>query len=259
MTAEMSNLKVKEQFDRQALRFDAWPVTRNEKILGSLYNFFGIEENDRLLDVACGTGAFALYAAQRTRQVRGVDISQGMVEVALEAAKKQGADNLKFVRCDVEALPFLDGSFDSVVSKSAFHHMKNSGTVFQEMQRCCAPGGRVCLEDIVLYGDAKVDDFFEQLEIEIDGCHHRSLSRGGIIDLYRGNGVKVTQLFESVSELGFFDYIDHAFQDEAARQRIATMVEAGMQDAEIARCFSLKGGTLYWKRKVLTITGCKSS
>jgi ubiquinone/menaquinone biosynthesis C-methylase UbiE len=259
MTAEMSNLKVKEQFDRQALRFDAWPVTRNEKILGSLYNFFGIEESDRLLDVACGTGAFALYAAGKTRQVRGVDISEGMVKVAEEAAKEQGADNLKFVRCDVETLPFLDGCFDSVVSKSAFHHMKNFGTVFQEMQRCCAPGGRICLEDIVLYGDAKVDDFFERLEIEIDGCHHRSLSRSGIIDLYRGNGVEVTRLFESVSELGFLDYIEHAFQDETAQQRIATMVEDGMQDADIAHCFSIKDGILYWKRKVLTITGRKSS
>ncbi|HEY6872552.1 MAG TPA: class I SAM-dependent methyltransferase [Geobacteraceae bacterium] len=253
------NLKVKEQFDKQAHKFDEWSVTRNTKILDSLYNFFGIESDDRLLDVACGTGAFAIHAAQRTRLVRGVDISEGMIGIAIEEAKKNELDNVDFFRSDVEKLPFDDCMFDSVVSKSAFHHMKNSGTVFGEMKRCCVPGGRICLEDVILYGEKKLDGYFELLECEIDDCHHCSLSRRAMVDLYRGNGIEVTRIFESVSDLNFFDYINHAFQSEDARERVAAMFEAGMQDAEIAKWFVMKDGALYWKRKVLTIVGRKAS
>lgn len=252
-----ANLKVKKQFNKQAGNFNDWYITQNERILRSLYNFFGIEPDERLLDFACGTGAFAVYAAQRTKAVQGVDISEGMIEIAVESARQRNLKNIDFLCCDVENVPFESDGFDCVMSKSAFHHMKNYKTVFQEMIRCCKKQGRICIEDIVSYDDKKLDDFFEELECEIDISHNLSLSKPEIINLYKQNGVEIVRLFESTAELKFFDYVHHAVQTEEAGRKINHLLEAGLKDDKISKWFVNKNDTLFWKRKVLTIVGQK--
>lgn len=251
------SLIVKEQFNKQATNFNDWSVTQDERIHRSLYNFFGIEAGDRLIDFACGTGAFDIYLAQRARAVYGVDISEGMIEIAVKSAELYNLNNIEFVCCDVERVPFESSGYECVISKSAFHHMNNYGTVFKEMKRCCKEQGRVCIEDIISYDDKKLDDFFEEFECEVDISHNLSLSKLEIVNLYRQNDVRVIRLFESIFELNLNDYIKHAVQTERARERINGMLNMGLMDSEISQCFVTRNETLYWKRKVLTIVGQK--
>lgn len=251
------NLTVKEQFNKQSTNFSNWPITQDQRILGSLFNFCDIKPGDRLLDVACGTGAFAVYAAQRIKAVQGVDISEGMIKIAVESAKQRNLKNIRFLCSDVEQVPFESDYFQCVISKSAFHHMKNYKIVFQEMKRCCQKQGRICIEDIVSYDDKKLDDFFAQLEFEIDHSHHLSLSKLEIINLYKQNHVKIIRLFESIPQLNFFDYMNHAVQTENARQKINQLLKAGLKDNQIAKWFVTRNDTLFWKRKVITIVGEK--
>ena len=251
------NLKVKEQFNKQAANFNDWPVTQEEKIHRALYNFFGIKADERLLDFACGTGAFAVYAAQRTKAVQGVDISEGMIEIAVESAEQRVLKNIAFLCCDVEKVPLESDDFDCVISKSAFHHMKNYKTVFKEMIRCCKKQGRIGIEDVISYDDKKTDDFFEKLECEIDISHNVSLPKTEIINLYKKNGVEIFRLFESISELNFIDYVNHAVQTEDAGQKISTLLETGLKDDQISKWFVTRNNALFWRRKVLTIVGRK--
>ena len=254
----MSNgLVVKEQFNIQANNFDHWNVTQDERILQSIYNFFGIGANDNLLDFACGTGAFAIYAAKRIKSVQGVDISEGMIEIAVKHAKQQKLDNINFLCCDVENVPFESESYECVSSKSAFHHMKNNKLVFKEMKRCCKEQGRICIEDVILYDDKKLDDFFENMEIRIDKSHHVSLSKLEIVNLFKQNDIKIFRVFESISELDFIDYVNHAVQTPEDRLRINEFLKEGLQDSSISKCFITRNNTLYWKRKVLSIVGQK--
>lgn len=252
-----TNLIVKEQFNKQAAKFDDWHITRDEKILQALYNFFGLETHDNLLDFACGTGAFAIYAAQRIKSVQGVDISDGMIEIANQHAWQRSLNNINFLCCDVENVPFASNSYECVSSKSAFHHMKNNKLVFQEMKRCCKENGRICLEDIILYDDKKLDRFFENMEFEIDKSHNLSLSKLEIVNLYKQNDIKILRVFESISELDFNNYVNHAVQTEAAKTRINDLLELGLQDRQISKVFIKKDNTLYWQRKVFTIVGHK--
>ncbi len=251
------NLLVKEQFNKQADNFNEWSITRDEKILQSLYDFWDIQKNDRLLDVACGTGAFAVYAGQRTRAVQGVDISENMINIAIHNAKRQQLKNVSFLCSDVEKLPFESKSFESVISKAAFHHMKNYRRVFREMVRCCKQQGRICLHDVVKYGEKTPDDFFEELERQIDISHQVSLSKQQIIDLYHENNIKVLRLFESTPELDFTDYLHHAVQTANAAEKIGQLVKTGSQNREIAAWLATRNNTLFWKRKILTIVGQK--
>ena len=254
----MSNsLLVKEQFNIQAANFDDWHVTQDERILQSIYNFFGLGVNDNLLEFACGTGAFAIYAAQRIKSVQGVDISEGMIEIAVKNAKQRSLDNIRFLCCDVENVPFENDSYECVSSKSAFHHMKNNKLVFKEMKRCCKEKGKICIEDIILYDDKKLDDFFENMELKIDKSHYVSLSKLEIINLFKQNNINIFRIFESISELNFFDYVNHAVQTAEGRMKVNDLLEKGLKDSSISKCFITRDNTLYWKRKVLTIVGHK--
>jgi ubiquinone/menaquinone biosynthesis C-methylase UbiE len=251
------NMKVKEQFNKQATNFNDWPVTQDERILASLFNVFGIKADDSLLDFACGTGALAIYAAQRAKSVQGVDISEKMIEIAIESAQQRGLKNVKFLCNNVENVPFESESFDCVVSKSAFHHMMNYQSVFQEMKRCCKKQGRIGIEDIISYGDDKLDGFFEEIELLIDDSHHLTLSKSEVVNLYKQNEIEIFRIFESTSELNFFDYVKHAVQTGTAKEKISKLLESGLNDNQISPWFVEKDDILFWKRKILTIVGRK--
>jgi ubiquinone/menaquinone biosynthesis C-methylase UbiE len=77
-----------------------------------------------LLDLPCGTGRLSLFLAQKGFRVRGVDISEEMVQ---EAAKKMNEysfhDQVALSVGDAESISFEDESFDLVVSLRLFGHL----------------------------------------------------------------------------------------------------------------------------------------
>jgi len=62
---EMSEIHeiVKRQFDKQAQNFSNWSVTKNIEYQKAYFDFCEISSQDTLLDFACGTGEYAVYAA----------------------------------------------------------------------------------------------------------------------------------------------------------------------------------------------------
>jgi SAM-dependent methyltransferase len=66
---------IKKQFNRQAKSFSSWSVTKNIEYMQAHFDFFRMNENDTMLDVACGTGEFSIFSAKRIKYVLGIDIS----------------------------------------------------------------------------------------------------------------------------------------------------------------------------------------
>lgn len=248
---------VRDQFNKQATQFDNWTITQDEKTHQFLMEFYNISAADELLEFACGTGAFAIYAAGRARTVWGVDISEGMIEVATTNARERQLENIRFICSNAEKVSFESEQFSCVSSKAAYHHMKNYPAVFQEMKRYCQNQGRICIQDIISYEDSKLDDFFERLELLIDSCHHRTLSKQEIVDLYKQNNVEVFRALVSVSTLNFYEYVNHAVQTEEDKAEIDELVRMGLNDPLISQWLFTENDTLFWKRKVLTIAGYK--
>jgi demethylmenaquinone methyltransferase / 2-methoxy-6-polyprenyl-1,4-benzoquinol methylase len=100
----------------------------------------------RILDIATGTGDFALEAlALNPDKIIGVDISEGMLNVGREKMKKRGVDHLIEMRSgDSERLPFADNEFDAVIVSFGVRNFENLFKGLTDMHRVTRVGG-VCL------------------------------------------------------------------------------------------------------------------
>jgi SAM-dependent methyltransferase len=95
---------------------------------------------DRVLDVACGTGIVARQIAPHTSSTTGVDLNQGMLEVA-----RATDPSIEWLHADACALPLPDASFDLVLCQQGVQFFPDRGTGLREMRRVLAPGGRLAV------------------------------------------------------------------------------------------------------------------
>jgi demethylmenaquinone methyltransferase/2-methoxy-6-polyprenyl-1,4-benzoquinol methylase len=101
-----------------------------------------VSPEDEVLDACCGTGDLALAAERAGGRVTGLDFS----ERKLERARRKSA-SVRWVRGDVLALPFADGSFDAVTVGFGIRNVEDLEAGLRELARVLRPGGRLgCLE-----------------------------------------------------------------------------------------------------------------
>lgn len=94
----------------------------------------------RLLDVGCGTGRFAVLAAERLgARVWGVDPAPEM----LAAARARGLRGIGWKQARAEQLPFRDGWFDAVHAHLVLHAVGSLDEAIAELARVLGAGGRV--------------------------------------------------------------------------------------------------------------------
>lgn len=132
-------------------------------------------ENDRVLDVGCGTGSATLLAAARAAEIVGIDLSQDMIELAEEKITKKGLTNTALVATSVEDYQ-PDSPFDKVVSSFMIPHVKPRlrPRIYSCMYGFLKPGGVVGL-----FGSrGEVCDVYETRETILD-----NLTRAGFEDI----------------------------------------------------------------------------
>jgi len=103
----------------------------------------GLREGDRVLDVACGTGALTLAAADivgPAGSVVGVDANPQMLAVA-----RRKPVQIEWLEGMAEALPLRDNDFDAVVSQFGFMFFDDKPQALREMVRVLKPGGRLAV------------------------------------------------------------------------------------------------------------------
>jgi SAM-dependent methyltransferase len=115
-----------------------------EKDAQAFYERLDVPPGARLLDVACGSGQLALIAARDGVNVTGIDIAENLISRARARAEAQHLPVL-FEVADAEALPFLDESFDVVVSLIGAMFAPGPERVADELIRVCVPGGTIAM------------------------------------------------------------------------------------------------------------------
>ena len=100
----------------------------------------------QILDVATGTGEFALEALKLNPQkIIGIDISEGMLEIAKKRTAEHQMDHVTLHRMDAGAMEFADSTFDTVVAAYVVTAVPDYRKVVSEMIRVCRPGGRIIM------------------------------------------------------------------------------------------------------------------
>ncbi len=108
------------------------------------YERLDVPAGCRLLDVACGSGQVALWAARDGANVTGVDIAPNLVQRAQNRADAEGL-KARFIEADAEGLPFEEESFDVVVSLVGAMFAPRPEFVARELLRVCSPGGTIAM------------------------------------------------------------------------------------------------------------------
>lgn len=103
----------------------------------------GVRRGDRVLDVACGTGALTLAVAEvvgSAGSVVGLDANPQMLAVA-----RSKPVPVEWLEARAEALPLPDKSFDAVVSQFGFMFFEDKPQALREMMRVLKPAGRLAV------------------------------------------------------------------------------------------------------------------
>jgi len=140
---------VEEEYDSAAAAYDArWTVYINETVEAVLARALPSLQAlpcgavCKMLDVGCGTGAFAAALQQRFPhwQIVCSDVSAEMLRHAL-------GRNLSVVQASSESLPFSEASFDIVTTLSSFHFWTRPDLGLRELHRVLRPSGMLVLSD----------------------------------------------------------------------------------------------------------------
>ena len=113
-----------------------------------LLNMMNPSSNQKLIDVACGTGDIAklfLNNVNKKSYVTCVDPNIGMIKKGKEKLKK--FNNLNWVVASAEKLPMTTNSFDFYTISFGLRNTKDLNKSLSEAYRVLKPGGRyLCLE-----------------------------------------------------------------------------------------------------------------
>ena len=100
-----------------------------------------------VLDMPVGTGRVAIPLAGEF-SITGGDISPAMLEEGMARAKVAGVENITWLECSVDDLPFPDGKFDAVITARLFQHVPKdmAHQIVCELSRVVKPGGVLILQ-----------------------------------------------------------------------------------------------------------------
>ena len=149
--------QVEEMFDHIAPTYD---VLNHTLSLGTdrgwrrkAMDALGKHRPRHILDVATGTGDFAILAARRLGteglHITGADISEGMMQVGREKVRQLGLERvIRFCREDCMQLSFADDSFDAVTVAYGVRNFQDLDAGLREMCRVLRPGGHLLVVEL---------------------------------------------------------------------------------------------------------------
>ena len=147
--------QVEQMFDNIAPTYDklnhrlSWDIDKGwrKKAILQLKPF----HPQAILDIATGTGDFAILAAELLKPARltGADISEGMMDIGRQKVRQKGLqDVIAFEREDCLSLSYPDATFDAVTAAFGIRNFADLDKGLREMNRVLRPGGHLSIVEL---------------------------------------------------------------------------------------------------------------
>ena len=130
-----------------------------------------LHPGETVLDLGSGGGVDVLLSAKRvgpTGKAYGLDMTDEMLALANENRRKAGAENVEFLKGEIENIPLPDNSVDVIISNCVINLSADKDRVLREAFRVLKTGGRVAVSDVVTRG-AIPDEIREKVLLWV-GC-----------------------------------------------------------------------------------------
>ena len=130
-----------------------------------------LKEGETVLDLGSGGGIDVLLSARRVGpagKAYGLDMTDEMLALANENKRKARAENVEFLKGEIENIPLPDNSVDVVISNCVINLSADKDRVLREAFRVLKPGGRFAVSDVVTRGS--IPDEIRQKVLLWVGC-----------------------------------------------------------------------------------------
>jgi len=203
-------------FDVQA----AWGISKPHygglKSTKELLRMCHLNRDKYVLDVGCGAGITPCYISEKFGcRVVGVDISEKMISLAKERARRKKMEELEFKKADAQDLPFEDGTFDLVISESVVSFVQDKERAIKEYARVVKPGGYVGINEAIWLTHSppsELDDYMRRISgAELTNAEkwRRLFDEAGLEEvemrIYKTSALK--QYRDEIAYIGLSDYL----------------------------------------------------
>jgi SAM-dependent methyltransferase len=162
-------------------------MSRLEGVRSDLVALLDPAPGERILDLGTGPGEPAMTVAAKVGprgHVTGVDLSENMIELAVQLARREKVGNVDFQTMDCASLAFADASYDGALSSFGFQIFTDPEKAAKEAHRVLRPNGRlaVCVwstGDKTPFLDAIIAPMLEHAEPDETGYLPTPYETGG--------------------------------------------------------------------------------
>lgn len=241
----------------------------NEEFAEISVKHCGISDESYVLEVGCGTGCFSRFLSTAVTNVRfvGIDNDVGLLE---NGQKMVGKNNIEYIECSAFELPFMDSTFDAVVSHTFFNCVSDPEKAMDEMKRVIKKGRQITSVTSMSLGyetwytgdypdgcewKKQIDQYEREMVLALEKIklgpyshskgYHASImpsffSRSGLFDVHIFPLSRAFSLSNAaMSKKEKFSYIENLYYGELAK------LEGAMESQEFEDLFSLEKYHLY--------------